>query len=247
MKKAFTLIELLVVVAILGTMVTIGVVSLQSGQDVSRLKGAMRDVYATIRHARSLALVVGKPVQITYSTEKVDEEPAVKVDVKIQGGDKIMSARAAGTIEPYYLRSYKDFIALDTTAAGEEEEGETLEDVLLAGMDENVLKGLRVKVEMTETVDLDETDVQRANRISIGSNASGAYETRDLKTGASEAAPADDESTDSPVMVVWQTNGVADPHVVWIYRDGTKPEEGLVLKVDRYGGIKILEGKELME
>lgn len=246
-RKAFTLIELLVVVAILGTMVTIGVVSVQSGQDVSRMKGAMRDVYATIRHARSMALVIGQPVRVTYSTEKVDDEPAVKVDVRLEGGNKLMSARSSERIEPYWVRDYKEFALVDAPSAGGENDGEALEDILLAEMDANILKGLRVKVEMTETVDDDETEVQRQNRISIGSNASGRYETHEISSATDETIPKDDENDDAPVSVIWQTNGVSEPHVIWVYRDGARPEDGLVLKVDRYGGIKILEGKDLPE
>lgn len=250
-RNGFTLIELLVVVAILGTMVTIGVVSVQSGQDVSRMKGAMRDVYATIRHARSLALVIGRPVRVTYATEKLGDETAVKVEVKLEGGDKLMSERSSDRIENYWVRNYRELSSSTvaaTTAADGEKEGETLEDVLLAGMDQSVLKGLRIKVEMSETLDYDETEVQRQNRISIGSNASGSYETRELGTETPTPSTLDeDEPDDAPVSVVWQTNGLSEPHVIWVYRDGTKPEDGLVLKVDRYGGIKILEGKDLLD
>lgn len=247
LSKAFTLIELLVVVAILGTMVTIGVVSVQSGQDVSRTKGAMRDVYAAIRHARSMALVIGKPIQVTYSNEKIDEESAVRIGVKIQGGDKLMSGRSPHEpIQPYFVKNYQDLAS--PVAAGDEtsQEGETLEDVLLAEMDQDVLKGLRVKVVLSETVDQDETAAQRANRLSVSSTAGGAFESRELKTETAETPPEDD-SMEAPVTVVWQTNGVSEPHVVWLYREEQKPEDGLVLKVDRYGGIKILEGKDLLE
>lgn len=247
MRKAFTLIELLVVVAILGTMVTIGVVSIQSGQDVSRTKGAMRDVYATIRHARSMALVIGKPIQVTYSNEKVDDESVARVGVKIQGGDKLMTGRSSReAIQPYFVKDYQQLVLTDDGGGGDEKEGETLEDVLLAEMDQGILKGLRIKVVMSENTDQDETAAQRANRLSVSSTASGTFESREITTETSEVK-TEDEPMDAPVTVVWQTNGVSEPHTVWLYREEQKPEDGLVLKVDRYGGIKILEGKELME
>ena len=54
------MIELLVICAILATMVSIGVGSILSGQGTARVKGATRDVYAAIRHARSVALEIGR-------------------------------------------------------------------------------------------------------------------------------------------------------------------------------------------
>ena len=82
MRRAFTLIELLVICAILATMVSIGVGSILSGQGTARVKGATRDVYAAIRHARSVALVTGQRVLVNYSNERVDDETCVKIEVK---------------------------------------------------------------------------------------------------------------------------------------------------------------------
>ena len=48
-------------------MVSIGVGSIMSGQGAARVKGATRDVYAAIRHARSVALVTGQRVLVNYS------------------------------------------------------------------------------------------------------------------------------------------------------------------------------------
>ena len=90
MKRAFTLIELLVIIAIMGLMVTVGIVSVRSGQGAARVKGATRDVYAAIRHARSTALVTGQRVIVNYSNEMVDGEVMAKVEVvaaKIMGVD----------------------------------------------------------------------------------------------------------------------------------------------------------------
>ena len=89
MRRAFTLIELLVIVAILATMVGIGVGSIASGQGTARVKGATRDMYAAIRHARSVALVTGQRVLVNYSNEKVDDEVCVKIEVVAA---KIMNA-----------------------------------------------------------------------------------------------------------------------------------------------------------
>ena len=44
------------------------------------------------------------------------------------------------------------------------------------------------------------------------------------------------------VSVVWETNGAVEPHRIWIYPDGKKPEDGLQLNIDSFGGVKVLDG-----
>ena len=106
MRRAFTLIELLVICAILATMVSIGVGSILSGQGTARVKGATRDVYAAIRHARSVALVTGQRVLVNYSNEKVDDETCVKIEVVAA---KIMNADGdRPEPQPYYVMDYKE-------------------------------------------------------------------------------------------------------------------------------------------
>ena len=80
-RRAFTLIELLVIVAIIGIMTTVAILSVASGQTAVRVKGATRDVFAAIRHARSTALVTQKPAIITYSNTRVDEESVAKIEI----------------------------------------------------------------------------------------------------------------------------------------------------------------------
>ena len=158
MRRAFTLIELLVICAILATMTAIGVGSILSGQGMARVKGATRDVYAAIRHARSTALVTGQQVLVSYSNEKIDDEPAVKIDVVAA---KIMAASSGGVKpQPYYVMDYKDLPqaaaekrelvhirganakpavsdgkAGEGTSSKEESGGNTLEEILFSPMD----------------------------------------------------------------------------------------------------------------
>ena len=47
---------------------------------------------------------------------------------------------------------------------------------------------------------------------------------------------------DEEVSVVWETNGAVEPHRIWIYPDGKKPEDGLQLNVDSFGAVKVLAG-----
>ena len=279
MRRAFTLIELLVICAILVTMTAIGVGSIISGQGTARVKGATRDVYAAIRHARSTALVTGKQVLVTYSNEKSEDEVAVKIDVVAA---KIMKASSGGVKpQPYYVMDYKDLpgqsqaglelmhirgskakpatsvgkTADEPESSSDESGGDTIEDILFSPMDSSVVKGMRVKVLKGEEALQDETAEQVKSRISVFSNVD-YLKSRYLEAKAAEKEKREGEGDgegggeasgsvndmDGAVSVVWETNGAVEPHRVWIYPDGKKPEDGLMLNVDQFGAIKVLDG-----
>ena len=268
MRRAFTLIELLVIVAILATMVTIGVGSIASGQGMARVKGATRDVYAAIRHARSVALVTGQRVLVNYSNEKVDDETCVKIEVVAA---KIMNAAGDRPVPtPYWVEGYKDLPQKPKAQAGGAHEpvnvrkggaggdeptggGETLEEILFSPMDSSVIKGMRILVKKGDEALTDETAVQTRSRISVFSNVDylqGRYqeakaeaakkEEKDDKEASSSSGSVNDMSGE--VAVVWETNGAVEPHRIWIYPDGKTPEDGLQLNVDAFGAIKVLDG-----
>ena len=277
MRRAFTLIELLVICAILATMVSIGVGSIMSGQGMARVKGATRDVYAAIRHARSVALVTGQRVLVNYSNETVDDEVCVKIEVVAA---KIMSAdgdRPAPT--PYWVEDYKDLPSSSRAQKGQKlvnvrgseakafnsygesgdssGGGETLEEILFSPMDSSVIKGMRILVKKGDEALTDETDVQARSRISVFSNVDylqGRYKEAKAesksKTEGEEGKAKDEGSAgsgsvndmDETVSVVWETNGAVEPHKIWIYPDGKKPEDGLQLNIDSFGAVKVLDG-----
>ena len=257
MRRAFTLIELLVICAILATMVSIGVGSILSGQGTARVKGATRDVYAAIRHARSVALVTGQRVVVNYSEEKIDDETCVKVEVVAA---KIMNADAdRPEPQPYYVMDYKEFAPKakafnsEGESSGSSGGGETIEEILFSPMDSSVIKGMRIRVKKGDEALTDETDVQTRSRISVFSNVD--YLQNRYKEAKAEAAKEKGEGVgeektvsgsvndmDEEVSVVWETNGAVEPHRIWIYPDGKKPEDGLMLNVDQFGGIEVVDG-----
>ena len=278
MRRGFTLIELLVIVGILATMVSIGVGSLSTGQGMARVRGATRDVYAAIRHARSTALVTGQRVLVNYSNEMIDDEPSVKIEVVAA---KIMSSDGdRPQAQPYYVMEYKELPQKQKTQAGgkfelvhirkpgegdgekseSSEGGETLEEFLFSPMNTDVIKGMRILVKKGDEVLTEETTEQTRSRISVFSNVD--YLQGRYKEAKAEAAKKDAESgglaesgkssVPSPdggandmgeaVSVVWETNGAVEPHRIWIYSNGKKPEEGLMLNVDSFGAIKVLSG-----
>ena len=275
MRRAFTLIEMMVVIAIIGIVSGLGVLSITSGKGAARVKGATRDVYAAIRHARSIALVTGQPVLVNYSNETVDDEIAAKVDVVAA---KIMdTGNGCPDATPYYVMDYKDlpqqkvklvnirgsraksFVSDGETAAESgSDEGETVEEILFSPMGENIVRGMRILVKKGDEALADETDVQMKSRISVFSNVDylqGRYreakaaeeakeESKGLTSGGGAASPLGGSANDmeGTVSVVWETNGAVEPHKIWIYQDGEKPENGLMLNVDRFGAIKVLNG-----
>ena len=280
-ESGFTLIELLVICAILATMVGIGVGSIMSGQGMARVKGATRDVYAAIRHARSTALVTGQRVLVNYSNETIDDEAAVKIEVvaaKIMGVD---GERPQAT--PYYVKDYKELPRSNRAKRGQElvhirgseakafasegesgnessaDGGETLEEILFSPMDASVVKGMRILVKKNDEALADETAEQTRSRISVFSNVD--YLLNRYKEAKSEAAAkgegkGEGESSSAKatetkgsvndmneeVSVVWETNGAVEPHRIWIYPDGKKPEDGLLLNIDSFGAVKVLDG-----
>lgn len=279
--NGFTLIELLVICAILATMVGIGVGSIMSGQGMARVKGATRDVYAAIRHARSTALVTGQRVLVNYSNETIDDEPAVKIEVVAA---KIMSAdgeRPQAT--PYYVKDYKELPQSNRAQKGQElvhirgsdakafasegesgnvssaDGGETLEEILFSPMDASVVKGMRILVKKNDEALSDETAEQTRSRISVFSNVD--YLLNRYKEAKSDAAAKGEgkgegefssakatetkgsvNDMNEEVSVVWETNGAVEPHKIWIYPDGKKPEDGLMLNIDSFGAVKVLDG-----
>ena len=271
MRRAFTLIELLVICAILATMVSIGVGSILAGQGTARVKGATRDVYAAIRHARSVALVTGQRVVVNYSEEKIDDETCVKVEVVAA---KIMNADAdRPEPQPYYVMDYKELAPKaqkgqklvnirgskakafnsEGESDGSSSGGETIEEILFSPMDSSVIKGMRILVKKGDEALTDETDVQTRSRISVFSNVD--YLQNRYKEAKAEAAKEKGEGEgeekiasgsvndmNKPESVVWETNGAVEPHKIWIYPDGKKPEDGLMLNIDQFGGIEGVDG-----
>ena len=264
MKRAFTLIELLVIIAIMGLMVTVGIVSVRSGQGAARVKGATRDIFAAMRHARSTALVTQQPAIITYSTGEVDGEVVAKVEitsaklmsegvdlskVRTVTGDPLKSVATVSAVAEGN-GSGKDSGGAEKPDAG----GNSLEEVLFAPIDESVVKGMRLKVVVGEG-GLDVSQDAPRPKISVFSNVDyllGKFKESKDKSEAEkkseETLPSSsDKSSETdekqePVSVVWEPNGRVEPHQVWVYADGLSPESGLSIRIDRFGAAKVLSG-----
>ena len=268
MRRAFTLIEILVVVAIMAIMATSAVLGVRAGQDAARVKGATRDIMASIRHARSMALVMMQPAVITYSTIHVDDEVCAQIKVD---GAKFMARASSDTVQTLsgeIVRrdgtKVEDF-KKKKTAVGEETKellddsgGDSMEDYLFAPLSNEVMRGVRIKVAVgDELSSFEQQEKKTVNKISVFSNVDyllGKYkekkneeekkESAEKSDESQSSAPAGSEEDQEPVSVVWEANGRCDPHRVWVYLDGSSPEKGLCIKIDHFGAAKIVSNDE---
>ncbi len=255
MRRGFTLIELLVIIAIMAAMVTASVVSVRSGQGAVRIKGATRDIFASIRHARSTALLSGEPVVVTYSTEKSDDGYAAKIAIT---GAKILDTSknmVATTLDGRTVNVGGESSGVESFSNADESggAGQSIEEVLFAPISEDVVRGVKIKV-LKGDEQLDETQSAATKpRISVFSNVdyilgkfgeqgTSSAKAAEVETGNGEQATevAGDDGAQSPVSIVWEANGRTDPHKVYVYADGSKPENGLCIKIDRFGAAKVL-------
>ena len=256
-RRAFTLLEILVVCAIMGIMVSVGVVSITAGQGAARVRGAARDVFAAIRQARSTALVTMQPAIITYSTSTLDGEPVAKVEIS---STKLLGAGVdrskLRTVTGYPVDGAGEELVhveknKEPAPGGEKSEGETLDEILFAPVSDEVFRGMRIKVLVGDDL-LESEEAPRKPGISIFSNVDyllGRYkearknaEPKERERSEETSSDKQDSSDQEPVSVVWETNGRVEPHQVYVYPDGKRPEQGLLIRVDRFGAAKVVSG-----
>lgn len=254
--RGFTLIELLVIVAIVGLMAGVAVVSVRAGRDAVRLRGAARDVFAAIRHARSQALVSQKPVVVTYSTS-IDPESGEPVATVETTSAKLFSKGVDRSKIQLFTGGYLP-AERGAAAAAEDDGGSLVEDVLFAPINKEVVRGMRIKAVLGDDDPASAADAA-GRRLSVFSSTDyllGLFKTAKAKEATEEAAqssPSEGSSPgaassggavadDAPVSVVWETNGRVEPHRVWVYADGTEPESGLSVRIDRFGAAKVESG-----
>lgn len=269
MRRAFTLIELLVIVAIIGSLIAAAVVSVEQGQRYARIRGSVRDVFATVRQARSIALVSQKPSIITFSTQKVGEEVQSKVEItsvkllETKTGVRARSLygqwRTLGEDESGGEGVSKTEQGADTAALSSQE-GHTAEEIMFQPIEADVLTGICIKVVMddeAEVAGMDGVDEAKRSKISVFSNVDfllGSFKEKRSREKDKESSVQSNNSVldESPKVedvgedksVVWQVNGRSEPHTIYIYPEGAGLSDAWQIKVDRFGGVKVLDEAE---
>ena len=203
-----------------------------------------------------MLLVAQQPSIITYSTENIDEEVCAKIEINAA---KIFNdtAKSATTLDGVAVLLDEDEPVVDdgeTDSGG----GQTIEDVLFAPISVDVVRGVRIKV-LKEGEDLDYSpdEAKAKPKISVFSNVDyligklkeskekeaekKAAEEKAFEESAAEVSGLDDQE---PVSIVWEVNGRTEPHRVWVFADGSYPEKGLCIKIDRFGAAKVLGSGE---
>lgn len=260
----FTLLELLVIVAIIGIMVTVAVIEVRTGQDAAKIKAATRDIFAIIRHARSMALVSRQPSIITYATVGSGDEVSARIETvtaKMFSGSGVTEARTLkgekiliGEPEDAPPPKAKRDAGEDGTAALEKGGGQSIEDVLFSPVADDIVRGIRIKVIRDgETVE-GSGEAKTKSKISVFSNVDyligrlndkKKQEDKSDKDGAAgnDAKNGDkkQQENDAPVSIVWEVNGRVEPHSVWVYADGRNYDDGMCIRIDRFGAAKISE------
>lgn len=259
MRRAFTLIEIIVIVMIIGLMATVSTVSIARGRAAARVKTATRSVLAMVRYARSTALVSRQPSVITYSTEVTDEVPNIRVEIvtaDIFKGTRITRAwtlageevQLGEVVDEMTVTNASGKVATVDVAAEDEEEDEIAEPLIVPGI---CLKVVMDGEELEETV----TEEQKKSTISAWGTASGVIkgyrknraaeekakeEEERAAAAAGKSAAGVDEATKEPVSILWEVNGRTEPHRLFIYREGTLPQKGWCIRVNKYGEAKML-------
>lgn len=269
MRRAFTLIELLVIISIIGVMVTVAVVSVVQGQEYARMRGSVRTVFATIRQARSIALVSQKPSILTFSTKgsgdtvlssiKITSSKLMENKYGVQArsllGTKIILGSSEDSSESDRQTSSKTNPA---NSGAEKSSGHTVEEVLFAPVSEDVLTGVILKVVMDddeEEAGLDRKRDLKKSKISVFSNVdflldkfkSHKEKEAEKKKEDSQTLKLDEVDTsdvNEERSVVWQINGRCEPHTIYIYPEDGTVDEAWSIRVDRFGGVKVVEDEE---
>jgi Tfp pilus assembly protein FimT len=270
MRRAFTLIELLVIVAVISVMVAVAVVSVVKGQQYARLRGTVRTVFSTVRQARARALVSKSPTLLTFSSKTTEDGVVSSVLVRSSENMRLSGHRSARSLtgeertfnSDADADSAKAAVSAPSQGVGGGEGTESAEDLLFSEnpISEEILKGICIEVVMDSDAEESGSSLgenAKRSKISIFSNAdfiAGKYKRRqeDKKSGkGSESTAEDDAGTESSVAhigeersIVWQINGRTEPHTIYIYSEDGDRDSAWEIRVDRFGGVKILEEGE---
>ncbi len=194
--------------------------------------------------------VTGEPLKEARVT--ASEAAAARATARAKSQAARAKLRSGGSA----AKAAGDAAADASAASGAKEEGSIVEDVLFAPIHADVVKGMRIKVVKGEDEAAAATAEGRKPRVSVFSNVDYLLEKFNRKTAAGDAASGAASKTSAkkdsklakanddqgPVSVVWETNGRVDPHQVWVYADGQRPEDGLSIRIDRFGAAKVLSG-----
>lgn len=218
--------------AIVGT----AVLSVGSGVKTANQRNATRGVLQYIRHARAIALLKSRPVVVTF--EEVNKDGAFALSRLSLAYSQDSAARGGivekGTVQTLTGETVE--LAVDTS-----EEGDAL------AVEPREFEGIRMRVDYKDVAEEQKKSIsvfsnvdflkQRASQKKKTSvEEEGEEKTSSEKQDGSIVA---EELGEMSASVVYETNGRCDPYIVTIWKEGTDPESGQTISVDRFGKIRI--------
>lgn len=236
LKRGFTLVEVLIVLVMMAAIVGTAVLSVGSGVKTANQRNATRGVLQYIRHARAIALLKSRPVVVTF--EEVNKDGAfalsrISLDYSQDAASK-GSIVESGTVQTITGETVE--LAVDTS-----EEGDAL------SVEPREFEGIRMRVDYQDVAE------ERKTSISVFSNTgylknkarqkkkpSVAEDAeKDDPARKDEDAPPEEDLGEMSASVLYETNGRCEPYIVTIWKDGTEPESGQTISVDRFGKIRV--------
>ena len=265
-RAGFTLIEIMIVVGIIVIMLATAVMSVASGRGAVRVKEATRGVIQLSRYASALALLRQRPVVVTFHHNG-------KIEVRISG-EATGSDEAGSPSDPIYreVDGKTTLTAAEYSAEDDEEDEsppEKVRDAAAGGStgassvlpDEEkgyfytkrVLDPETLAKEDTEgtyqgvtfTVEVLGEDGEPLDR-DLAAARSLRQPERERKNADGE--PVDEkqeEETEPPVSVTYETNGNVNPHRIIVRLEGeSEAEEGFAINISRSGKATVGDDEE---
>ena len=235
-KRGFTLVEVLIVLVMMAAIVGTAVLSVGSGVKTANQRNATRGVLQYIRHARAIALLKSRPVVVTF--EEVNKDGAfalsrISLDYSQDAASK-GSIVESGTVQTITGETVE--LAVDTS-----EEGDAL------SVEPREFEGIRMRVDYQDVAEERKTSnsvfsntgylqnkARQKKKPSVAEDAE-----KDDSARKDEDAPPEEDLGEMSASVLYETNGRCEPYIVTIWKDGTEPESGQTISVDRFGKIRV--------
>ena len=241
MRKAFTLIELLVMLGMIAVLAALAVLSVFGGSDAAKMRGAVRDVFATVRLARSTALVTQKQCIITFTTKTTGDScqsSATITSARIVSGSSVTRARnldgqwrtigdgapeedvSKGSRQAFVVSNRDD---RDGVEGGVDEGGgESIDEILFEPAAAETFKDVAIKVEMDgeerQASGPGEVDEARRSMVSTFSNVDyllGIYRKERERKKSEEEAKAEEEAKERAYSEKPVDVEEEERHLVW--------------------------------
>lgn len=235
----------------MAAMVTMSVISVRSGQESFRLKGATRDILAKVRYARSVALVSRNSVKVSYSNTSVEGESAAQITVEPMD-DGFISENIPSNIQTLSGKPLPGInleSKLEAKDEGDSGNGDTIVSMLKPEIDSSLVQGIAIKVIGANEARLaNHSQAQKRSRMSVsGTN----FKLKALSDEEAASVNVSTKSLDTSVgeinEVIWSSLGITEEHTIYIYVEGTDYTEGYKIHVDEMGGVKVYGPSEEVE